>query len=87
MNVKCQVHFGPVPGGMPVIFEPAGSQKGLELSEELAQITPGTSSHVTILVRNNADRNILLKRRTELGRVHMVKSVFPMPNPPDQKDA
>ena len=31
------------------------------------------------------DRNILLKRRTELGRVHMVKSVLPIPNPPEQK--
>ena len=86
-KVKCQVHFGPVPEGMPVIFEPNGDSElpeGLELGEELTKITPGTSSHVTILVRNNADRNILLRRRTELGRVHMVKLVLPIPNPPDQ---
>ena len=57
---------------------------GLELGEELTKITPGKSSHVTILVSNNTDRNILLKRRTELGRIHMVKSVLPIPNPPDQ---
>jgi len=87
-RVKCQIHFGPVPEGMPMIFEPKEDSElpdGLELSEELTKITPGTSSHVTILVRNNTDRNIVIKRRTELGRVHMVKSVLPIPNPPDQK--
>ena len=87
-KVKCQIHFGPVPEGMPMIFEPKEDGElpdGLELGEELTKIAPGTSSHVTILVRNNTDRNILLKRRTELGRVHMVKSVLPVPNPPNQK--
>ena len=66
-----------------MIFEPKEDSElpdGLELSEELIKITPGTSSHVTILVRNNTDRNIVIKRRTELGRVHMVKSVLPIPN-------
>ena len=87
-KVKCRVHFGPVSEGMPMIFEPSGNSElpeGLELGEELTNITPGTSSHLTILVRNKTDRNILLKRRTELGRVHMVKSVLPIPNPPEQK--
>ena len=86
-RVKCQIHFGPVPEGMPMIFEPKEDGElpdGLELGEELTKITPGTSSHVTILVSNNTQRNILLKPRTELGRVHMVKSVLPIPNPPDQ---
>ena len=71
-----------------MIFEPNGESElteGLELGEELTKITPGTSSHVTILVRNNTERNILLKRRTEVGQVHMVKSVLPIPNRPDQK--
>ena len=71
-----------------MIFEPnvdSELPEGLELGKELTKITPGTSSHVSILVCNNTDRNILLKRRTELGRVHMVESVLPVPNPPDQK--
>ena len=71
-----------------MICEPNGISQlpeGLELFEELTKIIPGTSSHVTILVRNNTDRNILLMRRTEQGRVHMVKSVLPIPNPPEQK--
>ena len=85
---KCQIHFGPVPEGMPVIFELKEDSEfpdELELGEEFTKIAPGTSSHVTILVRNNTDRNILLKRRTELGRVHMVKSASSIPNPADQK--
>ena len=55
-RVKCQTHFGPVPAGMSMIFEPKEDselQDGLELSEELTKIAPGTSSHVIILVRNN----------------------------------
>ena len=57
--------------GKADVFEPNGDSElteGLELGEELTKITPGTSSHVTILVRNNTERNILLKRRTELGK-------------------
>lgn len=87
-KVKCQIHFGPVPEGMPKIFEPKKDGElpdGLELGEELTKIAPGTSSHVTILVRNNTDRHILLKRRAELGQVHMIKSVLPIPDPLDQK--
>ena len=64
-KVKCQVHFGPVPEGMPMILEPNGDSElteGLELGEELTKITLGTSSHVTILVRNNTERNILLEQ-------------------------
>ena len=85
-KVKCQIHFGPVPEGMPVIFEPKEDSElpdRLELDDELTKITMGTSSHVTILVRNNTDRNILLKCRTE-HMVHMVKSVLRIPRPPDQ---
>ena len=81
-KVKCQIHFGLVSEGMPMIFEPKEDSElpdGLELGEELTKIMPGTSSHVTILVSN-----ILLKCRTELGREHMVKSVLPIPNPSDQ---
>ena len=86
-KVKCRIHLGPVPEGMPMIFEPKEESEipdGLEVSEELTKISPGTSSQVTILVRNNTDRNILLKRRTELGRIHMVKSLLPIPVPADQ---
>ena len=71
-----------------MIFEPKEDSElpdGLELGEELTKIAPVTSSHATILDRNNTDRNILLKRRTELSRVHMVTSVLPITNPFDQK--
>ena len=41
-KVKCQVHFGPVPEGIPMIFEPNGDSElpeRLELGEELTKIT------------------------------------------------
>ena len=56
--------------GMPIIYEPKEESEipdGLEVREEFAKISPGVSSQVTILVRNNTDRIILLKCRTELG--------------------
>jgi len=74
VKVKCRVPLGPVAEELPVIFEPkeeSNIPEGLELSEELRKITPGTSSQVTILVRNSTNRNILLKRRTELGQIQM----------------
>lgn len=37
-----------------------------------------------ILVHNKTDRNNLLKCRTGLGQIHMVKSVLPIPDPQDQ---
>ena len=43
-KVKCQVHFGPVPEGMRMIFEPNGNSElpeGLELGEEFTKINPG----------------------------------------------
>ena len=41
MKVNCQVHFGPVPEGMLMIFEANGDSElpeGLELGEELTKI-------------------------------------------------
>ena len=88
VRVKCRVHLGPVAEELPIIFEPKEEgdlPEGLQLFEELSKIAPGTSSQVTILVHNNIDKYILLKRRTELGQIQMVKSVLPIPKPPDQE--
>lgn len=53
---------------------------GLELSEEFIKIILGIFSYVIILVRSNIDRNIVIKRRIELGRVYMVKLVLSILN-------
>ena len=53
-----------------MIFEPKEDSElpdGLELGGELTKITAETSNHVTILISNNTDRNILLKRRNRTG--------------------
>ena len=78
-KVKCQIHFGHVPEWMLTIFEPKEDSElpdGLELDEVLTKIAPGPSSHVTSLVRNNTDRNILLKRRTYLNAEYTRWSQF-----------
>ena len=88
LKVKCRVHLGPVTEELPIIFKPKEESvilEGLKLSEELSRIIPGTSSQVTILVHNSTNRNILLKRRTELVQIHMVKSVLPLPKLQDQE--
>ena len=66
----------PVPEGMPMIFELEEYIElldRLELGGEVTKITPGTSSHVTSLVSNNTDRNIFLKRKTELGTARVLE--------------
>ena len=83
-KVKCQIHFGSVPEGMPMIFELEEDIKRLdrlELGGELTKITAGISSHVTSLVSNNTDRNIFLKRRTKLVEYTWLSQFYQLKSP------
>ena len=51
---------------------------GLEIEETLTNINSGFSSRVVIQVRNSTDHDILLPKRTILGRLQLVKSVTPV---------
>ncbi|CAB4033267.1 Hypothetical predicted protein [Paramuricea clavata] len=66
---------------LPVLFESDPEQPWptcLEIEETLTNINSGFSSRVVIQARNSTDHDILLPKRTILGRLQLVKSVTPV---------
>ena len=51
---------------------------GLEVPETLVTLRGGASSRVGIQVRNITDHDIILKNRTVLGKLELIKSVTPL---------
>ncbi|KAL9967048.1 hypothetical protein ACROYT_G025206 [Oculina patagonica] len=88
VRVKCQVHFGLLEEDLPVVFEPKEEgawPEGLEVKGCLHRIPPGSSSRMYVLVCNNTEREMTLRRRTELGTIQLVQSVTPLPFEAEQK--
>ena len=88
VRVKCQVHFGLLEENLPVVFEPKEEgawPEGLEVKGCLHRISPGTLSRMYVPVCNNTDREMTLRRRTELGTIQLVQSVTPLPVEAEQK--
>ena len=77
-HVSCRLNHGPVETAAPVLFEPdelANLPFGISINETLFTIKPGKSSKVKIEVVNNSKHDILLPRRSVLGRVELIQSV------------
>eukprot|EP00112_Aurelia_sp_Birch-Aquarium-sp1_P001431 Seg1153.8 transcript_id=Seg1153.8/GoldUCD/mRNA.D3Y31 product="Toxin CaTX-A" protein_id=Seg1153.8/GoldUCD/D3Y31 len=63
-----------------VLFEPDENQQwppGLEITEKLLAIPRGKSFRVKLDVYNSTDHPIMLKSRTVLGRIELLKSITP----------
>ena len=81
MSISCRVNHGPIVNQRPVIFEPDELSlwpTGLVIPEKLLAIKPGKSSQIEIEVTNITKHDILLPKRTVLGRIELVESVAPM---------
>jgi len=81
VKVSCGANTGPVLTNLPVLFEPDELSQwptGLEIHETLNTVKKGSVSQVDIEVHNTSDHNIILPRRTLLGRLQLRKSVTPM---------
>ena len=81
MRVKCAIHFGPAEEDLPVVFEPKAEgawSEGVEVKESLTRIQGGYSSRIYVPVFNTTQREITLRKRTELGTVELVQSVTPV---------
>ena len=81
MVVTCSVNTGPIESRFPVLFEPDVESpwpSGLEVPETLVTLRGGASSRVGIQVRNITDHDIILKNRTVLGKLELIKSVTPL---------
>lgn len=81
MVVTCSPNTGLTESRLPVLFESDVESpwpSGLEVPETLVTLRGGASSQVGIQVRNTTDHDIILKNRTVLGKLELVKSVMPL---------
>ena len=79
-GVRCQTHLG-LKEKMTVLFEPAVETQlpeGLQVDEAVVNLTPGSHCPVTIRVTNTTDRDIILRRRSLLGHLQLIRSVHPI---------
>ena len=79
VKVVCHVDVGPLEMRVPVLFKPNPECPwvvGLEVPEALTVVSRG--ARVSIQVNNPSNRAIVLKRRTVLGTLQMVRSISPM---------
>ena len=79
IKVSCHVNVGPLDGPIPVLFEPNPEcpwDDGIEILETLAVISRG--SRVQVPVENTSKHTMILRRRTVLGTLQMVRSVTPL---------
>ena len=70
---------GPVTEPLTTLFTPDELQTwpdGLEVAETLLTLSRGKSCRVSIPIANNTDRDIVLQRRTTLGRLELVRTMF-----------
>ena len=79
MKISCRLNTGPLEQNVPVLFEPSELEQwpaGLEVPEMLLSLKQGNNSIVHVKVFSPTDRDILLRNRTEIGRLQLVRSVY-----------
>ena len=82
-QIKCKTNIGVVDSPLPVMFEPDSDislPEELQMSESLLYIKPGACSSLKISIQNPTDHDIVLPRRTLIGRLKSVSAVVTLPN-------
>ena len=77
-RVPCRANTGSVTTTMPVLIEPDEQSQwpsGLIIQETLTTIKKGKSTILDIPIFNNTQHDIMLSKRTALGRIQLVRSV------------
>ena len=80
-EISCRINRGPIASAIPVIVEPEENPElphGLVVSESLFSLKPGKASVIKFLVKNTTKHDIVLPKRTVLGRIQLVQSVTPV---------
>ena len=81
LKVPCRLNHGPLEVETPVIFEPDESSElpnGLVAQEALLTIKPGKSSKVNIEIVNVSKHDIVIPKRSVIGRIELLQSVTPL---------
>ena len=82
-QVKCKTNFGVVDSHLPVMFEPDSDillPEELQMNESSLYVKPGACSSLKIPIQNPTDHDIVLPRRTLVGRLKSFSAVVPLPN-------
>ena len=91
MKLSCRVNTGPLEQKVPVLLEPSELEQwpaGLEVPEMLLSLKQGNNSIVHVKVFSFTDHDIVLRNRTEIGHLQLVRSVYPIEvKPADNKEA
>ena len=72
--ISCRINHGPIDPEIPVIFEPDENPDlpyRLVVSESLFSLKPGKSSVIKFQVKNITKHDIVLPKRTVLGRIQL----------------
>ena len=80
-GVRCLARAGPLGHKISGLFTPDVERQwpeGLQVDESVVCLTPGTCCPVVIRVANVTNRDIVLRRRTLLGQIHLVHSIYPV---------
>ena len=81
VKVPCRLNHGPITSATPVLFEPdetVSLPNGLSINDRLLTLKPGKSTRVMFEIENAAQHDIVLPKRTLLGRIQLVQSVTPV---------
>ena len=81
VKVTCKANTGTQPAKIPVLFEPEETEpwpSGLSVSETLLTVKGGNSCQFKLDVVNETEHDIVLGKRTCLGRLELVRSVTPV---------
>ena len=81
VKVTCRANTGTQLAEIPVLFEPEETKlwpSGLSVSETLLTVKGGNSCQFKLDVVNETEHDIVLGKRTCLGRLELVRSVTPM---------
>ena len=82
-QINCKTNIGVVDSQLPVMFESDSEislPEELQMSESLLYVKPGTCSSLKIPIQNPTDHDIILPRRTLIGRLKYVSAVVSLPN-------
>ena len=81
MSISCRANYFSMEDKMPVLFEPVEDSNlpdGLHISEKLTVVNRGNSCRLKVDVTSNLTRDVTILKQTEIGQLHLVKSVTPI---------
>ena len=81
LKVSCRLNHGTIDSDIPVLFELEENSHlptGLSIHDRLLTIKPGKATKIAFDIENTSKHDIVVPKRTLLGRIQLVQSVTPV---------